>query len=311
MMIDDHAKQATDNSSAQNKANEEDLHGSLLNTSNPAFRTLRAMGISGEIKPEKNEKTETTSLTVDKVEKLKTAEKKVKKSKKSKDETKDKSSSTEKKRKVKELMSPMSQMVRSVNAPPSEKVKAGANYSELPSETLSHFSQWLATLPKSTVTEIPESIPEQPTEAKVEEETPLQTGPKTITIQSHEPKMVQSRETIADPQQFKESTPPLEKETSQPQEKIARPKNIAREDQEVNQPVAQPKRKKKKKKKKKRPGDSGVVLSDDIFSETLADLLASQGHYRQAIHMYEKMRLIYPEKSRFFAAKIEELNKKE
>jgi hypothetical protein len=87
---------------------------------------------------------------------------------------------------------------------------------------------------------------------------------------------------------------------------------------ETDSALEKHKRKKKKrakknkmKKKERRRYDSGVVLSDDIFSETLADLLASQGHYKQAIHMYEKMRLIYPEKSRFFAAKIEALNKKE
>lgn len=73
------------------------------------------------------------------------------------------------------------------------------------------------------------------------------------------------------------------------------------------------KRKKKKKsaaqkarKKNKRPDFS---LGDDIFSETLADLLATQGFTKKAIQMYERLSLIYPEKSRLFAAKIEELKK--
>ena len=88
------------------------------------------------------------------------------------------------------------------------------------------------------------------------------------------------------------------------------------EEQESAKPARSEKKKsvkKKKKKKKKKAGkkDGGsdplVVLSDDVFSETLAELLVEQGHYSEAIVMYQKMRLIYPEKSRLFAAKIAEL----
>lgn len=42
-------------------------------------------------------------------------------------------------------------------------------------------------------------------------------------------------------------------------------------------------------------------------SETFADLLASQGYKEQAIAMYTKLIEKFPEKSRFFAAKIEAL----
>jgi len=70
-------------------------------------------------------------------------------------------------------------------------------------------------------------------------------------------------------------------------------------------------------KKKSKPGQKGskgasksrISLKHDIFSETLADLLASQGHTKKAIQMYQRLSLIYPEKSRLFAAKIEELKK--
>jgi len=72
------------------------------------------------------------------------------------------------------------------------------------------------------------------------------------------------------------------------------------------------KKKKKKKKKRKQQADDGdpIILSDEVYSETLAELLESQGHTTEAIAMYEKLRLKYPEKSRFFAAKIEKLHKK-
>ncbi|GEM_PF-3564396 len=45
-------------------------------------------------------------------------------------------------------------------------------------------------------------------------------------------------------------------------------------------------------------------LKPDIVSETLAELLASQGHIKEANEMYRKLSLLYPEKSSYFASKI-------
>lgn len=45
----------------------------------------------------------------------------------------------------------------------------------------------------------------------------------------------------------------------------------------------------------------------DVASETLADLLAAQGYTARAIGMYEALMRKYPEKSAFFAAKIQAL----
>ena len=74
------------------------------------------------------------------------------------------------------------------------------------------------------------------------------------------------------------------------------------------------KKKKRKKKKKKNPlhqiAKGSLSLNDDIFSETLADLLQSQGHDKRAQYMYEQLRLKYPEKSAYFAAKIDQIKKK-
>lgn len=47
-----------------------------------------------------------------------------------------------------------------------------------------------------------------------------------------------------------------------------------------------------------------------IATETLAAILARQGHKEKAIKMYEKLSLQYPEKSSTFAAQIKKLNKK-
>ena len=46
---------------------------------------------------------------------------------------------------------------------------------------------------------------------------------------------------------------------------------------------------------------------DDIISETLANLFAEQGNLKRAIEMYKKLKLLSPEKSSLFAARIEKL----
>ncbi|PSR14244.1 MAG: hypothetical protein DA408_09625 [Bacteroidetes bacterium] len=48
----------------------------------------------------------------------------------------------------------------------------------------------------------------------------------------------------------------------------------------------------------------------DLASETLADLLARQGQYAKAIKIYQRLSLLNPEKSVYFAATIENLKQK-
>jgi len=73
------------------------------------------------------------------------------------------------------------------------------------------------------------------------------------------------------------------------------------------------KKKKKKKKDKKKPLkkliEKSIVQDFNIASEPLADLLAKQGHHQQATEMYERLGLIFPEKSAYFAQKIKKLKK--
>lgn len=68
-----------------------------------------------------------------------------------------------------------------------------------------------------------------------------------------------------------------------------------------------PKNTKTKKTPEKSVAEKSLVESDDIFSENLADLLAAQGHNKRAILMYEKLILKFPQKSSYFAKKIEKL----
>lgn len=76
-------------------------------------------------------------------------------------------------------------------------------------------------------------------------------------------------------------------------------------------------KKKARKKKKKADVDQHIIdfaeqsLTDSqiIISETLAELLAEQGQTEMSINMYEKLKLVFPEKSTYFAAIIEKLKK--
>ncbi|MEO0338369.1 MAG: hypothetical protein AAF242_04065 [Bacteroidota bacterium] len=52
-----------------------------------------------------------------------------------------------------------------------------------------------------------------------------------------------------------------------------------------------------------------VTENDDMASETLAELLVAQMQYKKAIDVYQRLSLIFPEKSLFFAEKIENLKK--
>lgn len=74
--------------------------------------------------------------------------------------------------------------------------------------------------------------------------------------------------------------------------------------------VSEDKGEKLKANEAKKLADQSVAENLDIASETLAALLEAQGHYEKAIAMYKRLMMKYPEKSAFFAAKIEQLKSK-
>jgi cytochrome c-type biogenesis protein CcmH/NrfG len=50
-----------------------------------------------------------------------------------------------------------------------------------------------------------------------------------------------------------------------------------------------------------------LIDKTDLVSETLAKVYAAQGNVSKAISTYEKLSLLHPEKSTYFAGRIEKL----
>lgn len=79
--------------------------------------------------------------------------------------------------------------------------------------------------------------------------------------------------------------------------------------QQEDQEASKSKKKKKKKDAIIAFAERSLQEHEEIATETLADLLVQQESYDKAIQMYERLILIFPEKSSFFAEKIEALKK--
>jgi len=124
----------------------------------------------------------------------------------------------------------------------------------------------------------------------------------------------------------KKQTEKLEVPKALPADTSARPERNQKDKTKKRKTRSQSKKVKKekasetKKKGKKRKKSSVSMIKnnieqsiqdkEEVYSEALAELYAQQGHHKKALKMYQKLSLINPEKSSFFAPLIEKLKKK-
>ncbi len=67
---------------------------------------------------------------------------------------------------------------------------------------------------------------------------------------------------------------------------------------------------KRKEEKVEEYAQKSIQETTDIASETYASLLIRQNQYEKAIQVYDRLKLIFPEKSTFFAEQIQSLEDK-
>jgi len=87
--------------------------------------------------------------------------------------------------------------------------------------------------------------------------------------------------------------------------KVKKPKKVAKPSPKMTK--AQSKKTRDKGKRLKKLIGKSVKTDTGLVSETLANLLVSQGKNKKAIKMYEQLSLKFPEKSAYFAAQIRKL----
>ncbi|MFK8101210.1 MAG: hypothetical protein AB8G15_01745 [Saprospiraceae bacterium] len=157
------------------------------------------------------------------------------------------------------------------------------------------------------------TAPENTTESKSESKSEKKVEPLRIKRQKRIPRL------NLDPKKKEEQAPEGDKNKKNKSTKAVKPKKLSVTLKEAKKLTAainlvdqsdKQKKKKKKKKKKDKYKDlpKNIFENKDIASETLAEILVKQESYDQAILVYKRLSLIFPEKSAYFAKKIDALD---
>lgn len=186
------------------------------------------------------------------------------------------------------------------------------------------FTEWLKLKKKTTVPEqlnIRASVDEQPETVNKFQDIPEGQGPiKTSTPVFNEPlsepRLIYSREeksgNSADGQ-ISAGPEPEENPETTPDQTLKENASRNRASEIIEKFIEQEPRISPAKSTFYSPVNmarKSVQEPDDLITETLARIYAQQGNFKKAIDIYEKMALKFPEKRRYFAALIEDLNNK-
>lgn len=160
----------------------------------------------------------------------------------------------------------------------------------------------------SPLEEVPRSIEPEAKPSK-EEEIEIEETKETFTKENRSMDLTEVIKKHKDKKKKKAAKAKKKKKAKKEKAKRKQIENIVEEAPPKAKKKKKGKDKKKKKKRIKQLAQKSLTLSDDIISETLAELLVDQGSNKKAIKMYKKLSLIFPEKSAFFAAQIKKLKK--
>jgi hypothetical protein len=182
----------------------------------------------------------------------------------------------------------------------------GIEKSSLPHTTKVSFGEWLRQFKMESLEDFSVKVASQkPVELVLEETQPLVQKLEVAQAPELENNIVHA---------FEDDNDIYKKLLENTQALLNLPENTLGSDQESDSDIQKleknadlTKPKKKKKRLMHEFALKSISLEDDIVSETLAEILVAQDSKEKAAEMYGRLILKYPEKSAYFAAKIQAL----